>query len=78
MNNFPPDNLMGKEGYFYGVGCQHHGSSGTGHCSCDTCSYILGGMPTLRLPQSHKETYTGWDNKSGKISTSGLLQYIFT
>ena len=78
MNNFPRNNLMGKEGYCYGVGCQHHGSSGTGNCYYDTCSCQLGGMPTLGLPQSHKEIYTGWDNKAGKISTSGLLQYIFT
>ena len=34
-------------------------------------------MTAVGLPQSHNETYTGWYNKAGKISTSGLFQYVF-
>ena len=73
MNNPPRSNLEGKEGYGYGGGCQYCGSSGTGHRSCAPRSSLLGGMSTVGLPQSHKETYTGWDDIVGKISTSGFF-----
>ena len=65
--------MAGKEGYGYGGGCQYCGSSGTGHHSCSLYSSILGGMPTTVLPQSRKESYTGWDNIVGNIYTSGFF-----
>ena len=77
MNNFPRDDLTGKEGYGYGGGHQYCGSSVTGHYLYAPRSYLLGGMPIVVLPQSRKETYTGWDDIFGKIFTSGFLLVCF-
>ena len=77
VNKPPRGNLTGKEGYGYGVGPQYHSYSGTSNRSCAPHFSILGGMPTARLPQSRKETYTGWDDIVGNISTRGLFWYVF-
>ena len=76
VNNFPCDDLTGKEGYGYGGGCQYRGSSGTSHHSCDPSSYLFVGMPNVGLSQSCKETYTGWYNIVGNISTSGVFGFF--
>ena len=78
MNNFPRDDMEGKEGYGYDGGRQYSSSYGTGHCSCAPRSSLLGGMPTVGLLQSRKETYTEWYAIVGKISSSGFLGMFFT
>ena len=78
VNNLPCDDLTGNEGCGYGGSCQYRGSSGTGHSSCDPSSSLLVGMPNVGLSQSCKETYTGWDNMIGKISTSRFFVMFFT
>ena len=70
MKNSPRGDMTVKEGYGYGSSRQYHGSSGTGHRSCASCSSLLGGMPAAGLLQSRKETYNGWDDVVGKIYTS--------
>ena len=77
MKNYPHVDLAGKAEYGYGGGSQYCGSSGTGHSSYDTLSYILSGMPTAGLPQSHKDTYNRWDNIVGKIASSVFLVCFF-
>ena len=77
VKNSPHDDLTGKEGYSYGGGFQYCGSSGTGHCYCSPRYSLLGGIPTVGLPQSRKDTYTGWDDIVGKISTSRFFLYVF-
>ena len=77
VNNFLRNDLTGMKVYGYGGGHQYRGSSGTGHCYCPPRYYLLGGTPTSGLIQSRQETYSGWDNIVGKISTNGFFRYVF-
>ena len=76
--NSPPHDMTGKDGYSYGGGRQYCSTSGTLHCSCAPHSSLLGGIPNAVLPQSHKETHTGWNDIVGKISTSVCFGMFFT
>ena len=78
VNNFPRDDMTGKEGHGYGGGRQYRGPYGTGHSSCAPNYYLLGGIPTAELPHYCKETFTAWGDIVGKIFTSGFFRYVFT
>ena len=81
VKNFHRKNLTGKEWCGYGDGCQYCGSYGTGNHFCYPCYSLFGGMPTAGFPHSLKETYNGWSDIVGKISTGGFLVFfniIFT